>query len=104
MTAITAEGHHHMANPNHTFIPASGWYFTHPNEDNAEHPRTFYRVALWRIDYDGTTHGLISVVEPGTPTELPRLHAPPAAAGGQYVHVDDLTDEDRAAITALRFT
>lgn len=91
---------------NYTYMPADGWYMTHPNNPGS-FPRTFYRVAMWRIDAEGTVVGMISVrLGPGQEKEpgLVRLHAPPRSTDGQYVHWDDLTDEDKAHIVERRFS
>lgn len=48
-------------NDSYQYLPADGWYFTHPNNEGASFERTFYRVALWRVEEDGTIVGLISV-------------------------------------------
>lgn len=87
------------------YLPADGWYYTHPNSQGSGFARTFYRVALWRLDEDGTIVGLISVRLGREHAAAPvRLISPPRGEGAQYVHVDDLTDEDRAAIKDRRFS
>lgn len=92
------------SNP-YQYLPADGWYYTHPNSQGSGFARTFYRVALWRLDEDGTIVGLISVRLGREHAAAPvRLISPPRGEGAQYVHVDDLTDEDRAAITDRRFS
>jgi len=86
-------------------LSADGWYFTFPNSEGASFPRTFFRVALWRIEDDGTIVGLISVrLGSEHASEPVRLMSPPRARGAQYVHIDDLTDEDRAEIAKRRFS
>ncbi|MBB4727929.1 hypothetical protein [Xanthomonas arboricola] len=89
----------------YNYIPAEGWYMTHPNQGGS-HPRTFYRVAMWRIDPNGAVVGLISLrLGPGLYDQEPvRLHEPPRSTDGQYVHWDDLTDEDRDQIRLRRFS
>ncbi|PTT65185.1 hypothetical protein [Stenotrophomonas sp. HMWF003] len=92
-------------NPSYQYLPAEGWYFTHPNSEGASFPRTFYRVALWRVETDGSILGLISVRLGSEHAADPvRLISPPRGKGAQYVHMDDLTDEDRAEITKRRFS
>ncbi|MGE6332520.1 hypothetical protein [Stenotrophomonas sp. NPDC077659] len=94
-----------MANDASTHLPADGWYFTFPNGEGASFPRTYYRVALWRIDPDGTVVGLISPrLGKEHAADVTRLISPPRGEGTQYVHIDDLTDEDRAEITKRRFS
>lgn len=86
------------------FIPAAGWYFTHPNVTPNE-PRIFYRVAMWRVESDGAIVGMVSINYPESPAAPPanRLVAPPPVRG-IYVHIDDLTHEDQARITEMRFS
>ena len=92
-------------NDSYQYLPADGWYFTHPNNEGASFERTFYRVALWRVEEDGTIVGLISVQLGREHATAPvRLISPPRGEGAQYVHVDELTGEDRAAITDRRFS
>ncbi|MEJ7804617.1 MAG: hypothetical protein WKG03_01685, partial [Telluria sp.] len=69
------------------FISADGWYLTHPDVRPNE-PRIFYRVALWRVEADGTILGMIPVVAPASMTRGPaKLYIPPTATGGVYVHI-----------------
>jgi len=87
------------------YLPADGWYMTHPNPAGATFPRTFYRVALWRVDPDGTIVGLISPRRGAADAaDVTRLLTPPRGEGAHYVHADDLTDEDREQIRARRFS
>lgn len=88
----------------YTYMPADGWYMTFPNPDRNMH-RVFYRVALWRIDADGTVIGLISPrLGPGPHCQEPIcLHEPPKSIDGQYVHRDDLSESDRKLIADRHF-
>lgn len=89
----------------HQYLPADGWYFTFPNSEGASFPRTFFRVALWRIEEDGTTVGMISCrLGSDHASEPVRLLAPPRGKDALYVHMDDLTEEDSAEITKRRFS
>ncbi|CAD0363713.1 hypothetical protein CFBP498_49270 (plasmid) [Xanthomonas hortorum pv. vitians] len=64
-----------------------------------------FRVALWRIADDDTIVGLISVrLGSDHSSEPVRLMSPPRGKGTQYLHIDDLTDDDRAEIPKRRFS
>jgi hypothetical protein len=93
-----------MSEETYQYLPADGWYMTFPNAAGAPFPRTFFRVALWRIEKDGSVQGLISTrLSREHAAEPVRLIAPPRAEGGQYVHFNDLAPEDRRHIVELRF-
>jgi hypothetical protein len=89
----------------YNYMPADGWFMTLPSPDGNTR-RVFYRVAMWRIETDGTVVGLVSVrIGRGQYNQEPvRLHAPPRAIEGQYVHWDDLTAEDKQQISEARFS
>uniref|UniRef100_UPI00035C1AF4 hypothetical protein n=1 Tax=Xanthomonas oryzae TaxID=347 RepID=UPI00035C1AF4 len=42
------------------YLPADGWYATYPQAADADEPRVFQRVALWRVAPHGKIVGLIS--------------------------------------------
>lgn len=87
------------------YLPAEGWYMTHPNTAGSSFPRTFYRVALWRISEDGTVQGLISPrLSSAHAADPVRLHTPPRCEGAQYVHIDEMADGDREHIVSYRYS
>lgn len=96
--------------PKFSYLPADGWYFTCESTDGAAAHRTFQRVALWRIEdeakpqYAPTCVGLISY-RPGASesADVPKLVRPPRGHG-HYVHIDELSEEDRNLIRAGRFS
>lgn len=94
-----------MSDASYQYLPADGWYMTFPSPAGAPSARTFFRVALWRIESDGSVQGLISPrLSKEHAAQAVSLITPPRAEGGQYVHIDDLTAEDRQHITERWFS
>ncbi|MFA0924112.1 hypothetical protein [Xanthomonas fragariae] len=93
------------------YLPADGWYATYPQHTNAQEPstdareaRVFQRVALWRVAPHGSIVGLISAPDCGEAEIESQLLSAPRGAGVYYVHIDDLTDEDREQIRCKRLS
>ena len=76
---------------------AQGWYFVQTFLDA---PKVMHRLAAWAQDEHGV-FGLYSVrQEPASGQRVVLVPVP--CAEGCYVHQDDLTDAEQAALSAAR--
>jgi len=77
---------------------AQDWYFRHNNPQEGKEP-IVYQVAVWATkkteDGKSIVVGLIAPVFPGDAGR--KLHEPPPVEGC-YVHREQLTDEELAAV------
>ncbi|MFC7519255.1 hypothetical protein ACFQS6_00950 [Xanthomonas populi] len=86
------------------YLPADGWYATYPQRTDAnEEERIFQRVALWRVAPHGTIVGLISSSDNSQDEIESQLLSAPRGQGVHYIHIDDLTKEEREQIRHRRF-
>ncbi|AOD15203.1 hypothetical protein ABFO19_11985 [Xanthomonas citri pv. glycines] len=85
------------------YLPADGWYAAYPSTDTGEE-RIFQRVALWRVAPHGTIVGLISLPDDGQGEIESQLLSAPRGQGVHYIHIDDLTEEERKQIRHRRFS
>ncbi|ALS93456.1 hypothetical protein [Xanthomonas oryzae] len=86
------------------YLPADGWYATYPQAADAAEPRVFQRVALWRVAPHGTIVGLISSPDNNQDESESQLLSAPRVLGVHYIHIDDLTADEREQIRRRRFS
>lgn len=76
-----------------SFEEANGWFFVQKD------PLAYYRVVCWEKMESGDIVGLISVTgSTDNNDQIVNKLVPPPALPGRYIHIDDLTEEERASI------
>lgn len=79
-------------------VSAENWYFRHNGVAN--HPPAVYPIAAWALQSDGNTVGLVARCSAGT--HQPKL-IPPPEYPGEYLHRDQLNDEERESLKSRFF-
>lgn len=76
-----------------SFVEASGWIFVQKD------PIAYYRVVCWEKMESGDIVGLISVTGSTDDSgHIVNKLVPPPPLAGRYVHIDDLTEEERVSV------
>ncbi|MBO9749094.1 MULTISPECIES: hypothetical protein [Xanthomonas] len=86
------------------YLPADGWYATYPQATDTDQVRVFQRVALWRVAPHGTIVGLISSPDGDQEDIESQLLSAPRGQGVHYIHMDDMTEQEREQIRNRRFS
>lgn len=71
--------------------PATDWYFKHENAPNDKRPCTVYQLTSWALTDEGEVIGLVAIRDPKS--QRAKL-VPPPPLPGDYLHRDQLTDEE----------
>ncbi|VXD06837.1 Methionyl-tRNA formyltransferase [Enterobacterales bacterium 8AC] len=74
-------------------IPATDWYFRHFTEQK-DYPIVVYPLAAWALNEEGKVVGLVAVYDPA---EVKAKLVTPPPLKGNYLHRDQLTEEELAA-------